>query len=154
MLFRSSAQQPSFTQLQPVRDVTNPQSQQEGNPLLKPSVTHAFNLSYNKFNFSSGRVLFTNLSFSFMNNQIVNNSIRLKNQSGQSTGAQLIRPENVNGAFNLNAFYTYSYPWANRQYVLSFLGTINYNNNISLIDSVKNTGKTWLILQEIGRAHV
>jgi hypothetical protein len=145
--YNGSAQQPSFTQLQPVRDITNPQYQQEGNPLLKPSVTHAFNLSYNKFNFSTGRVLFTNLSFSFLNHQIVNNAISIKNPVGESTGAQLVRPENVNGAFNMNAFYTYSYPWANRQYVLSFLGTVNYNNNITLIDSVRNTGSTWLIVQ-------
>ena len=115
--------------------------------MLKPSVTHAFNLSYNKFNFSTGRVLFTNLSFSFLNHQIVNNAISIKNPVGESTGAQLVRPENVNGAFNMNAFYTYSYPWANRQYVLSFLGTVNYNNNITLIDSVRNTGSTWLIVQ-------
>jgi hypothetical protein len=145
--YNGSAQQPSFTQLQPVRDVTNPQYQQEGNPLLTPAITHAFNVSYNKFNFSTGRVLFTNLSFSFFNDQIVNNSISLKDINGNATGAQLVRPENVNGAFNMNAFYSYSYPWANRKYVLTFLGTLNYNNNINLIDSIRNTGRTWLILQ-------
>jgi hypothetical protein len=145
--YNGSAQQPSFSQLQPVRDVTNPQYWQEGNPSLRPSITHAFNISYNKFNFSTGRVLFTNLSFTFLNDQIVNNSITLKTPLGQPTGAQLVRPENVNGAFNMNAFYSYSYPWANRKFVLTYLGTINYNNNINLVDSVRNLGKTWLILQ-------
>ena len=145
--YNGSAQQPSFSQLQPVRDITNPQYQQEGNPALRPSVTHSFNTSYNQFNFNTGRVIFANLSFSFIRDQIVNNSIGLKGLNGRPTGAQLVRPENVNGAFNLNAFYTYSYPWNNRMFVLSYLGTINYNNNINLIDSVRNTGKTWLILQ-------
>jgi hypothetical protein len=146
--YNGSAQQPTFTQLQPVRDITNPQFQQEGNPLLKPAISHTFNTSYNKFNFSTGRVFFTNLSVSFISNQIVNNSISLKNNlTGAATGAQLVRPENVNGAFNMNAFYSYSYPWNNRMYVLSFLGTVNYNNNINLVDSTRNIGRNWLILQ-------
>jgi hypothetical protein len=145
--YNGSAQQPGFTQLQPVRDITNLQFQQEGNPFLKPSISHTFNTSYNQFNFSTGRVLFANLSFSMINNQIVNNSISLKNLAGVATGAQLIRPQNVNGAFNLNGFYSYSYPWNNRMFVLSYLGTVNYNNNITLIDSVRNTGRNWLILQ-------
>jgi hypothetical protein len=114
---------------------------------LKPAISHTFNTSYNKFNFSTGRVFFTNLSFSFINNQIVNNSISLKSPAGAATGAQLVRPENVNGAFNMNAFFSYSYPWNNRMYVLSFLGTVNYNNNINLVDSVRNIGRNWLILQ-------
>lgn len=145
--YNGSAQQPSFNQLQPVRDITNPQFQSEGNPRLQPSVNHNLNFNFNNFNFSTGRVFLMNLSLLKTNNQIVNNNISLKDANGLPTGAQLTRPENVDGFYNVNAFYTYSRPWQNRKYVLSVLGTVNYNNNINLVDSIRNIGKNWLVSQ-------
>ena len=145
--YNGSAQQPSFTQLQPVRDVTNPQFQSEGNPNLKPSVNHTINFNYNNFNFSKGTVFFTNLAVTSIQDQIVNNTISLKNSGGTATGAQLTRPENVDGFYNVNFFYTYSKPWKNRKYVLNLMGNANYNNNIVLIDFIKGTGQNWLLMQ-------
>ena len=145
--YSGTAQQPAFSQLQPVRDITNPQFQSEGNPDLKPTVTHTLNASYNQFNFSSGRILFASATLSLFRNQIVSNTISLKNPIGQTTGAQLSRPENQNGAYNINLFYTYSQPWENRTYVLTLLGTVNYNHNINLFDSVRNIGSNWLLMK-------
>lgn len=142
-----NARQPSFDQLQPVRDATNLQLQSEGNPALKPSISHTLNAGYNNFNFSSGRIFLTNLSFNFVKDQIVNNVIPLKNANGQSTGAQLTRPENVQGYYNANLFFTYSRPFKNRKYVISTLGIVNYNNNINLVDGLKNTGRNVLYNQ-------
>ncbi len=140
--YRGNAQQPTFSQLQDVLDVSNQQFASRGNPNLKPSINHSLNLSFNNFNFVSGKVLFTNLSIATTQNQIVNNTIRRGN-----TGAQLTIPENVNGYYNINGFYTYSKPYKNRRYVLTFTGTVNYNNNINLVDSVRNTGQNWLASQ-------
>lgn len=145
--YNGSAQQPSFAQLQPVRDVTNPQFQNEGNPNLRPSVNHTFNMNFNNFNFSKGTILFTNIAVTTIKDQIVNNTISLKSPAGTATGAQLTRPENVNGFYNINFFYTYSKPWKNRKYVLTTMGTANYNNNVVLVDFVKGTGRNWLIMQ-------
>jgi hypothetical protein len=145
--YNGSAQQPSFTQLQPVRDVTNPQFQNEGNPGLKPSVNHTLNFNFNNFNFSKGTVFFTNLAFTTIKDQIVNNTIAFKGTNGVATGAQLTRPENVDGYYNVNFFYTYSKPWKNRKYVLSVNGMANYNNNIVLVDYVKGTGRNLLLTQ-------
>lgn len=142
-----NARQPAFEQLQPVRDVSNLQFQTEGNPSLRPSVSHTINAGYNNFNFSSGRVFFSNVSFNFVKDQIVNNIITLTGPNGERTGAQLTRPENVQGFYNANLFGTYSIPFKNRKYVFSTLGMINYNNNINLADGVKNTGRNWLINQ-------
>lgn len=144
--YNGSAQQPSFTQLQPVRDVTNPQFQSEGNPALKPAINHSINFNYNNFNFSTGRVFFTNLFVMTTRDQIINNTIS-KGVNGLSNGSQLTRPENVNGFYNVNAFYTYSRPWKNRKYVLGVNGNVNYNNNINLVDGIKNTGKNLIVSQ-------
>ena len=140
--YNGNATQPSFSQLQPVPDQSNQQNVTLGNPTLKPSMNHNVNLSYNNFNFISGKVMFTNFTFSTIKNQIVYNTI---NNGGN--GGQLSIPENVNGYYNLLGFYVYSKPYKNRKYVISVRGTANYNHNINLIDSIRNIGQNWVISQ-------
>ena len=139
--YNGNATQPTFSQLQPVQDLSNPQNITVGNPSLKPSMNHNMNLSYNNFNIISGKVLFTNFTFSTIKNQIVNNTIN------KGAGRQLSIPQNVNGYYNLLGFYVFSKPYKNRKYVVSFNGTANYNHNINLIDSIRNIGQNWVIRQ-------
>jgi hypothetical protein len=140
--YQGSARNPSFTQLQPVRDITNPQYQTQGNPNLKPEQSHNFSLFFNNFNFQSGKVLFMGVNANFIQNQIVNNTISLG-----SGGAQLTIPENVNGYYNLTGFYNWQKPFKNRTYVVSLNGTVNYNHNINLIDSARSIGTNILVSQ-------
>jgi hypothetical protein len=142
--YRGDAQQPGFAQLQDVLDSSNLQYQTRGNPNLKPSINHSVNLFYNNFNFVSGRVLFTSLSFSKIQNQIVNNTVLIG-----SSGAQLTTPENINGYYNISGFYNYSKPYKNRRYVISLNGILNFNHNINLVDRIKNIGKNWVIGQGV-----
>ncbi|MBK8493666.1 MAG: outer membrane beta-barrel protein [Chitinophagaceae bacterium] len=139
--YNGNATQPSFSQLQPVQDVSNQQSITVGNPNLKPSMNHNMNFSYNNFNFVSGKVLFTNVTVSTIKNQIVNNTI------DKGAGRQLSIPENVNGYYNLLGFYVFSKPYKNRKYVLSLRGTANYNHNVNLVDSIRNIGSNWIVSQ-------
>ena len=139
--YNGNATQPSFSQLQPVQDVSNQQSITSGNPNLKPSMNHNVNLSFNNFNFISGKILFTNFSFSTIKNQIVYNNIN------KGAGRQLSLPENVNGFYNLLGFYVYSRPYKNRKYVITVRGTANYNHNINLVDSIRNIGSNWILSQ-------
>lgn len=140
--YAGNARQPSFTQLQPVRDISNPQYQTQGNPGLKPEQYHNFSLFYNNFNFTSGKVFFVGTNLSFVKDKIANNNIPLAN-----SGAQLIIPENVDGYYNATGFYTFSKPFQNRKYVFSLNGTLNLNHNVTLIDSVRNVGNNLLVSQ-------
>lgn len=140
--YNGNANQPSFSQLQPVKDVSNPQYQVQGNPLLKPELAHVFSLSFNNLNFLTGQTFFIGTNFNFTNNQIVNNTIRVGNN-----GAQLTTYENVNGAYSASGFYNFSKPWSNRTYIISFNGSAAYNNSITFIDNVQNFGKTLLFAQ-------
>ncbi|MBL0200549.1 MAG: outer membrane beta-barrel protein [Chitinophagaceae bacterium] len=135
--YNGNASQPSFSQLQPVQDFTNPQSTTIGNPNLKPSINHNLNLSYNNFNFITGKVIFTNLTLSTIRNQIVNKTARR-----DSLGSVISIPENVNGYYNVLGFYAYSKPYKNRKYVLTLNGSLNFNHNISLTDSVRIIGNS------------
>lgn len=139
--YTGNATQPTFSQLQPVQDPSNQQSITIGNPGLKPSINHNFNFSYNNFNFTSGKVLFTNLTFSTIRNQIVNNTIN------KGLGRVLSVPENVNGYYNLLGFYVYSKPFKNRKYVITVTGSVNYNHNVNLFDSIRNIGQNWVVNQ-------
>ena len=140
--YSGNATQPTFTQLQDVLDISNQQAATKGNPFLKPAINHNINISFNDFNIVTGRVVFTNITFSTIQNQIINNII-----SRGGLGAQLSMPENVQGYFNVGGFYTFSKPFKKRKYVLTLNGNVNYNHNINLVDSIRNIGQNWIASQ-------
>ena len=142
--YRGDAQQPGFNQLQDVLDSSNRQYQTRGNPNLKPSRNHGLNLFYNDFNFSSGTVLFTSLSFNTIQNQIVNNTVRL-----DTLGAQLTTPQNVNGYYTISGFYNFSKPFDNRKFVISLNGIMNFNHNVNYVDNLRSIGKNLIIGQGV-----
>ena len=140
--YNGNARTPSFTQLQPVTDVSNPQYQTKGNPELKPEQAHVFSMTFNNLNFLTGQTFFVGANYNFVNNQIVNNTKRLG-----ANGSQLTSYDNVNGNYTVSGFYNFSKPWNNRTHIISANGVIAYNNNISLIDSQRNIGKNLLLSQ-------
>ncbi|HTN05898.1 outer membrane beta-barrel protein [Agriterribacter sp.] len=144
MNYNANYQQPSFDQLQPVRDVSNPQYQTQGNPGLRPAFNHNFRAFFNNFNYTSGRTMFVGMRGNMIHNRIVNNNMRI-----DSSGAQLSMPENVKGNYSLSGFYNYSQPFRNRKYIVSLNGNINYNHDVGLVDSKKNTGNNWIATQRL-----
>ena len=142
--YRGDAQQPSFTQLQDVMDVSNSQYLTKGNPNLKPSIIHNLSVYYNNFNVTTGEVVFTNLSFTTIQNQIVNNTVRMG-----TSGAQLTTPQNVNGFYNISGFYNFFKPFQNRKIIVTLNGVVTYNHNVNVVDSIKNTGRNWIAGQGV-----
>ena len=139
------ANEPTYTQLQPTPDISNPQYPVYGNPELNADFNHILNFRYNNFNFNTGDVLFTNLSGTYTENKIVSNIIR---SNDPAVGlVQETRYLNTDGYYTVNAFYNYSKPFQEKKYVFSFNGSANYINNISFTDNVKNTGKNWIFSQ-------
>jgi hypothetical protein len=140
--YRGDAMQPGFNQLQDVIDSSNLQYRTRGNPNLRPSVHHSFNVLYNNFDISSGTVLFTSLTANKIQNQVIYNTSPVGN-----SGAQITIPQNVNGYYNLSGYYNISRPFQNRKFIINLNGALNYINNINLTDNIKNTGRNWLISQ-------
>ncbi|MGB4774660.1 MAG: outer membrane beta-barrel protein [Daejeonella sp.] len=139
------ANEPSFTQLQPVPDISNPQFTIIGNPNLNSEFNHTFNLRYNNSDFNTGSVLFTNLSTTFSENKIVSNIVRVNDPDLGLV--QETRYLNTNGYFTVSGFYNFSKPLDERKYVFSINGSANYINNISFIDNNKNTGQNLILSQ-------
>lgn len=60
--YRTSSQQPSIDDLQPVADNSNPNRIQAGNPNLRPNYVHNLNINFNNWNALSGRFIYAGTS--------------------------------------------------------------------------------------------
>ncbi len=141
--YNASVTAPSYSQLQPVYDYSNPQYPVIGNAALSPEFRSSFSSRYNNFNFMSGNLLFANLSFTAIKNKVVTNAL-------SKTGTGVIQETqygNVNGYYNATAFYYFSKPYKNRKYVVSFTGGSTFTNDISFVNSQKNTGRNLTLTQ-------
>jgi hypothetical protein len=144
--YNGSTSQPSYSQLQPVTDYSNPQYITIGNPNLKPEFTNTLSMRYNNFNLISGDVFFGNITFSFTKDKIVN-KVQQLNPVVQKTSYL-----NSDGFYTAFGFYNISKPVQNRKYVFNLGGNITYNNNISFVEgpqngTQKNTGRNWIFGQ-------
>ncbi|MBC7382718.1 MAG: TonB-dependent receptor [Bacteroidia bacterium] len=142
--YNGNAKRPSSLQLQPIKDISNPQFQIEGNPDLKPEFFHNVNLSFNSFKLLSGRTLFTGLNLRTVQNKIIDNLILLDNN-----GTQLRKPENISGGYSISGFYTITKPFQLNKYVFSLNGSVNYNQDPILVNNKKAINTNWFISQEL-----
>ncbi|RWY47243.1 outer membrane beta-barrel protein [Mucilaginibacter gilvus] len=140
--YNGTSQQPTYAQLQPVTDYSNASYPVKGNPDLKPEFNNVLSIRYNKFDFATGNVFFSNLSFTQSNNKIVSTTINypLTEADPNLAGSILTTYQNADGYYAANAFYVFAKPWAKRKYNLFFQGNANYNNNISYIGGFGQDG--------------
>ncbi len=156
--YSGSSSQPNFTQLQPVTDFTNALYPVTGNPNLKPSFTSNISARYNQFSFDTGNLLFTNLSYTQTQNQVVTNTIiypAVYKPNAALENTYLTRYLNANGYYTASGYISYAKPWDNRRYTLMFNGTVAYTNNIGYITDIapgtyteamnKNIAKNWTV---------
>ncbi len=141
--YNGSTNQPSYTQLQPITDYSNPQYLVTGNPNLRPEFTNVLSMRYNNFDFISGNVFFGNISASFTNDKIVNNVFR------KADGIQETRYLNADGFYTVSGFYNVSKPIQNRKYVFNYGGNVMYSNNVSFVNDKENKGRNWIIGQRL-----
>ncbi|MBB3056659.1 outer membrane beta-barrel protein [Mucilaginibacter gotjawali] len=160
--FSGSSVMPSYTQLQPVPDLSNALYPVIGNPNLNPQYNNTLSLRYNHFNFESGNVFFSNLSFIQADNYIASNTIYYPDNYtpnthlSKTTGTSYA---NANGYYSTSAFFVFAKPWEKRKYNLFLVGNYSYSNNISYITDIapvtfaenteKNVAKTLTASQGI-----
>jgi hypothetical protein len=159
--YSGSPSEPSFNQIQPVRDVTNPQNPVVGNPDLKPAFRHTVNTQYNNYISNSKLNLSANINTSLTQNQIITNNVRIPDviirARANGTGNDTIRSFknetrflNMNGSYNVNGNYNIAKQLANRKYNLSLNGNVSYNHNVSVTDNVQSFVTIWRLNQRFG----
>ncbi len=125
--------QPSVYQLQPVIDNSDPLNVQIGNPTLKQSFTHSFRALYNMFDVTHFRNIFVTVNASFIQNNIVS-AVR----TDATTGADTISYVNLNGAYNISAFFNYGFPLKKPKSNLNFTTNFTDDRSVSLINKEVN----------------
>lgn len=143
--YSGQSREPSFSQLQPIRDISNPQFPITGNPNLDAEFTHNVRLRYNNFNTQSGTTFFAFLNGTKTDNKIVSN--RVSSLSELYGRVQETTYLNTDGFYSARGFYNLSKAYNKRKYVISANGSANFNNNVSFTDNEKNTAKNWVLSQ-------
>ena len=141
--YGGSSATPTYSELQPVTDYSSSSYPVRGNPDLSPEYNNTFNLRYNKFDFATGNVFFSNLNFTQTNNKIVAQTItypRNYTKDPKLAGTILTQYTNADGYYSGSAFYLYAKPWDKRKFTLLVNGNISYNNNISYIGTADSLG--------------
>jgi hypothetical protein len=131
--YRTSTNQPSLTQLQPVLDQSNINNQTIGNPNLKRTYNHNINLR-----FFSTKILAQRNFFALLNAQIANNSI-VNYDSILPTRQTLSKPVNVNGIYRINGSVNYGFGIKKLYSRLNFGFNGGYNNNVNYANGILNT---------------
>jgi len=144
--YNGRTNQPSVSQLQNVPDVTDTLNVRIGNPNLNQEFNHSFNLGFNTFNMLTMKFIAANISFSTTDNKIINNIT----YTGRR---QTTTYENMDGYFSGSTFVTLGLPFRNPKLKgssVNVTNNMNYSQDISLLNSVKNITKTYTISQGLG----
>ena len=137
---------PSSTQLQPVANVSNQTHIYTGNPDLEPGLSHNLRFRY------QNNIAFNNITINaetkaeFVEDKIINSTI---------TDADLIKYttyDNINGDYSLsgNASISKSYFSQNTNINMSAKFAASYDNNISIQNGVKFSGKNTVYKPSVG----
>lgn len=132
LMYRTSTDAPSISQLQDVVNNSNPLLLSTGNPDLKQAVQHRLMLRYNSTNTEKATSFFAFVMGNYANDYIANATFIptqdtvFSNGTIVNQGSQISLPVNLDGYFNGKTFLTYGLP-------LSFI-----KSNLNL-----NTGFTY-----------
>ncbi len=147
--YSGRANEPTFDQIQPVRDVSNPQNTIVGNPDLKVTFAHSINMSYNNYLANAKLNYSLNTNATFTDNSVVRNVVQVFNSNNQ-----LIRNEthylNMNGAYRLGANYSISKQLNNRKYNLAFSGNVSYTHGVSMSNNKTGVTNIWNYTERFG----
>jgi len=123
--YNGYTQTPSFYQIQPVRQNTDPLNITVGNPLLKPSFTNAFSFFYRVYQAINDQGINLRANYRFTDNAIVNNRVT------DSAGVNTYQYSNLGGkqpnSWN-TYFEVYGHPKGSK---LLLLPNINISGNTS-----------------------
>ncbi len=122
--YNGSTRQPSISQLQPVRNNTDPLNQVIGNPDLKPSFTNNISGYYSSYKALSGTQIYLSGGYSFTANQIASNTNTI---DGKTT----IQTVNITGrtpySYNMNVEYSRKILGVSTGLSLGMNKSVNYN---------------------------
>jgi len=116
LIYRTSTTSPTINQLQNVVDNSNPLQLSMGNPALEQAYQHQWFLRYGSTNIEKSNVFFAMLGGQFAQDYIGNSTVIAEKDTTIAdgfvlpAGAQLSRPVNLDGYWNLRSYVAYGMP--------------------------------------------
>ena len=147
MHYAGRSSQPSMTQLQPVADMTDPLNIVIGNPNLKPTFTHNFNIRFQDFNAEAQRSI---MVMAFAN--MTQNSIVSRTSFDNTTGGRTTTYENVNGVWSVRAMTMYSQPLRNKAFTFNNHLMGYYSRGVGFNNGERNVSGSYNINESFGIA--
>ena len=147
--YSGSPTEPSFTQIQPLPDYSNPTNPVFGNPGLKPMFTNSINTIYNNYITNSKMNFSANIKTSFYDDQIVTNVVQVPEPALHS-----YLPEthyiNISGARSVLGNYNISKQSADRDINLALNGFVSYGHSLGMSNNLQNVVTGWEFNERFG----
>jgi hypothetical protein len=154
--YAGNAVEPTFDQIQPVRDVSNPQNPIVGNPDLLSTFVHSVNASYNNYIPNSKLNLTLNLNSSLTDNAVIRDNRQIEdliydeNNKPDTVYITETRFLNMSGVYRIGGNYNISKQLSNRKYNLSLSGSVNYDHRISMNAGQQNINTVLTMVERFG----
>lgn len=131
--YLGSHNQPSFTQIQPVRDLSNSQHIIVGNADLKAEFVNRITTRYRTSKMSRGSYFEAQMAYSTIKDKIVSNR-------KTSTGTTAIETtfQNADGYYDLRSYYVFSTMLGVDMLQFNLNGNVDYIHNISFTNDLRN----------------
>ncbi len=139
--YRAQLSPASATQLQPVRNNSNPLSIEAGNPGLRPEYVQALVASWSQFAPATNRSVFAVLNGSLINDRIVAAT------AFSERGVQTTRPVNADGFASLTGFLSLGQRFAAHKLNLNLTTSGSLARSPSFVNGQPNTTRTWSLGQ-------
>ncbi|MGV3761629.1 outer membrane beta-barrel protein [Parapedobacter sp.] len=135
--------QPNFSQIQPIRNLTNSQNIIIGNADLKAEFINRITTRFRQTKPGRNQFFEAQLAFNKIQNKIVTS------RSNPNGTVQETSFRNSGGYFDARGYYMFSTPVINEDFQLDLTGTTDYVNNISYINEEKNYGRNFIYSQAV-----
>lgn len=135
---------PSVGDLQAVIDNSNPLHLRTGNPDLQQSYSNRLRMRYRSYTPQSQQSFFAMVQSSFISNNVVNSTTIAEEPTEIADGvvlergAQLSRPVNLDGYWNINSFFNWGMPLGFIPSNFNFHGGIRYSRSPGVINGEQN----------------
>ena len=126
--YRSALGQPSIYTLLPVSNGTNPLSVHVGNPEVKPSNTHTFNIAYNASSFVRKSSITGDVQLRLTENAVCNST-----EYDEETGAKTITPRNIDGNWYAQGHLVLTKAFSGTDFSVSAHTSARYDNNCNYL---------------------
>jgi hypothetical protein len=156
VMFRSSTNAPSISQLQDVIDNTNTFLVTSGNPDLKQQMSNTLSTRFTYADTKKGTSFFANIFLQQADNYIANATYLASKDSAISPkitlykNAQLTKPINLDGYLSMRSFLTFAMPLKFMKSNLNLNGGFTYSKLPGLSNSVRGVSNNYTYTAGIG----